>query len=73
MTQTEKAMKWLKDHYGITSEAELDRALAASPKLDIGIFVSPLPENAQLQRGDHLATQVKKRCSEKKHDSRRKS
>ena len=68
MTQTEKAMKWLKDHYGITSEAELDQALART-KLDIGIFVSPLPGIAQLQRGDHLATQVKKRHFEKKNDN----
>ena len=38
MTKTERAMKWLKDEYGITSEEDLERT-----KLDIGIFVSPLP------------------------------
>ncbi len=42
MTKTERAMKWLKDEYGITTEKELDQALART-KLDIGIFVSPLP------------------------------
>lgn len=42
MTKAERAMKWLKDEYGITTEEELDRALAQT-KLDIGIFVSPLP------------------------------
>ena len=42
MTKTERAMKWLKDEYGITSEEELGRALERT-KLDIGIFVSPLP------------------------------
>lgn len=42
MTKTERAMKWLRDEYGITSEEELDRALERT-KLDIGIFVSPLP------------------------------
>ena len=42
MTKTERAMKWLKDEYGITSEEELDRPWSAQ-KLDIGIFVSPLP------------------------------
>lgn len=42
MTKTERAMKWLRDEYGITSEEELDRALERT-KLDIGIFISPLP------------------------------
>lgn len=42
MTKTERAMKWLRDEYGITTEEELDRALERT-KLDIGIFVSPLP------------------------------
>ena len=42
MTKTERVMKWLKDEYGITTEEELDRALERT-KLDIGIFVSPLP------------------------------
>lgn len=42
MTKVERAMKWLRDEYGITTEEELDRALAQT-KLDIGIFVSPLP------------------------------
>ena len=46
MTQTEKALKWLREEYGITTEQELDRALART-KLDIGIFVSPLPEIIQ--------------------------
>lgn len=42
MTKTEAAMNWLKEEYGITSESELDKALAKT-KLDIGIFISPLP------------------------------
>lgn len=42
MTKTERVMKWLKDEYWITTEEELDRALERT-KLDIGIFVSPLP------------------------------
>jgi hypothetical protein len=46
MTKTEAAMKWLEEEYGITSEAELDRALERT-KLDIGIFVSPLLEFGQ--------------------------
>lgn len=45
MTKVERAMKWLEEEYGIKSEAELDAALAKS-KLDIGIFVSPLPAEA---------------------------
>lgn len=36
-------MKWLEEEYGIKTEAELDRALAKT-KLDIGIFVSPIPD-----------------------------
>ena len=43
MTKAETAMKWLEEEYGITSEAELDKALERT-KLNIGIFVSPLRE-----------------------------
>lgn len=46
MTKTEAAMKWLEEEYGITSEAELDKALERT-KLNIGIFVSPLLEFGQ--------------------------
>lgn len=42
MTKTERAMKWLRDEYGITTKEELEQALERT-KLDIGIFVSPLP------------------------------
>lgn len=45
MTKTEAAMKWLEEEYGIKTEAELDKALART-RLDIGIFVSPLPAAA---------------------------
>lgn len=42
MKKVERAIKWLKDEYGITTEEELDQALERT-KLNIGIFVSPLP------------------------------
>lgn len=32
MTKTERAMKWLKEEYGITTEEELDRALAQTKR-----------------------------------------
>lgn len=40
--KTAIAIEWLRTEYGITTEEELDRALE-STKLNIGIFVSPLP------------------------------
>lgn len=43
MSKAEAVMKWLEEEYEIRSEAELDKALAKT-RLNIGIFVSPLPD-----------------------------
>ena len=38
---------YLKKHYGINNDKELLEALKNLPPLDIGIFVSPVPEEVK--------------------------
>ncbi len=35
--------EYLSKHYGINSMADLDRAMAEAPGIDLGIFTEPIP------------------------------
>lgn len=42
MTKAEEIKKLLQEEYGIKTEDELDAAMKKEPKLNIGVFVSPM-------------------------------